>query len=71
MSLRSITSTRKRLATCLVAGVSVLALAACTSNEPSDDGDDGSGGTEAAPAGSNDEAGETVLTSTMNLIHRS
>jgi ribose transport system substrate-binding protein len=61
MSLRSITSPRKRLATGLIAGVSVLALAACTSNEPSDNGDDGSGGTSAAPAGSNDESGETVV----------
>jgi ribose transport system substrate-binding protein len=61
MSLRSITSTRKRFATGLVAGVAVLSLAACTSNEPSDSGDDSSGGTSAAAAGSNDESGEKVV----------
>ena len=63
MSLRSTTITRKkRLATSLVAGVAVLSLAACTSNESGDDDNDGgSGGTSAAEAGSNDEAGDTVV----------
>ena len=63
MSLRSTTTkSRKRLATGLVAGLAVLALTACTSNS---DGDDNSGtddgGTAAAPAGSNDETGDTVV----------
>ena len=52
----------KRLGVGLVAGVAVLALAACTSNEPSDsEGDDTGGGTSAAPAGSNDEPGKKVV----------
>ena len=62
MSLRSLTtrtSTRKRLAAGLLAGVTVLALAGCGG------GDDGkkstiSGGTDNAKAGSNDEAGDKV-----------
>ena len=63
MSLRSTTMTRKkRLATSLVAGVAVLSLAACTSNDSGDDDNDSSnGGTSAAPAGSNDEAGDKVV----------
>ena len=62
MSLRS-TSRSKRFATGLVAGVAVLALVGCTSNDSSD-GDNNSndsGGTSAAPAGSNDEPGDTVV----------
>jgi ribose transport system substrate-binding protein len=52
----------KRLGTGLVAGVAVLALAACTSNDSGDEGDDnGGGGTSAAPAGSNDEPGDKVV----------
>ena len=63
MSLRSTTLTRqKRLATTLVAGVAVLSLAACTSNDAGDDdSDSGSSGTSAAPAGSNDESGDKVV----------
>jgi ribose transport system substrate-binding protein len=61
MSLRS-TSRSKRFATGLVAGVAVLALAGCTSNDSSDDNSSNdSGDTAAAPAGSNDEAGDTVV----------
>ena len=63
MSLRS-TSTRsmKRFATGLVAGIAILSLAACTSNDTGDDDtDEASGGTSAAAAGSNDEAGEKVV----------
>jgi ribose transport system substrate-binding protein len=51
---------RRRLGAGLVAGVSVLALAACTSNTPEESGDDSGGGTSEAESGSNDEAGDTV-----------
>ena len=63
MSLRSTTiRSKKRFATTLVAGVAVLSLAACTSNDAGDDdNDEASGGTSAAAAGSNDEAGATVV----------
>src|SRR3954451_18698930 len=60
MSLRSTTlKSRKRFTTGLVAGVAVLSLAACTSNDASNDEDtaDTSGGTSAA-TGSNDESGD-------------
>lgn len=63
MSLRSTTlRSRKRFATGLVAGIAVLSLAACTSNDSGDDdNDETSGGTSAAAAGSNDESGDTVV----------
>ncbi|MDF1605693.1 substrate-binding domain-containing protein [Nocardioides sp. YIM 152315] len=63
MSLRSTSlKSRKRLATSLVAGLAVLSLAACTSNdEGGDDSDTADGGTSAAAAGSNDETGDTVV----------
>ncbi|MBA2955874.1 substrate-binding domain-containing protein [Nocardioides sp. MAH-18] len=64
MSLRSTTlRSRKRFATGLVAGIAVLSLAACTSNDSSgdDDNDETSGGTSAAAAGSNDESGDKVV----------
>jgi ribose transport system substrate-binding protein len=57
MSMRPI---KKKLGTVAVAGLTVLALAACTSNEPADNGNSG-GGTSEAEAGSNDEAGDTVV----------
>ncbi len=64
MSHRSTTtksrSGRRRLGTGLVAGVAVLALAACTGNSASDGDDDTSGDAPAAAAGSNDETGDTV-----------
>ena len=61
MSLSSTTRTSRKIATGLIAGVAVLALAGCTSNS-SDSGDDNtSGGTSAAPAGSNDESGDKVV----------
>lgn len=60
MSLRSTTRQSRKVATGLVAGLAVLALAACTSNS-SDDSSDTSGGTSAAPAGSNDESGDKVV----------
>src|SRR3954451_1590001 len=63
MSLRSTTlKSRKRFTTGLVAGVAVLSLAACTSNDASNDEDtaDTSGGTSAA-TGSNDESGDKVV----------
>jgi ribose transport system substrate-binding protein len=58
MSLRPI---KKQLVTGLVAGLAVLALAACTSNAPAEGDDNTSGGTSSAEAGSNDEAGDKVV----------
>ena len=61
-SLRSITAkSRKLLTTGVVAGVAVLSLAACTSNSSEDDSSNTSGGTQNAPAGSNDEPGDKVV----------
>jgi ribose transport system substrate-binding protein len=60
MSMRSTTRKSGKLASGLVAGIAVLALAACTSNDSSDDKADTSGGTSAAAAGSNDEPGDKV-----------
>jgi ribose transport system substrate-binding protein len=61
MSLRSTSlKSRKRFATGLVAGVAVISLAACTSNEPADD-DNGGDEAPAAAAGSNDESGDPVV----------
>ena len=61
MSLRSTPRTSRKVATGLVAGFAVLALAACTSNsDGNDDTADTSGGTSAA-AGSNDESGDKVV----------
>jgi ribose transport system substrate-binding protein len=55
-------SIRTRFGVTLVAGISVLALSACTSNDPDDDNDgDVGGGTSQAESGSNDEAGDTVV----------
>jgi ribose transport system substrate-binding protein len=51
----------RKIGTVLVAGVSMLALAACTSNDSSDDDEDLGGGTSAAEAGSNDDSGDTVV----------
>src|SRR5690349_20675881 len=63
MSLRSTTiSSRKRLATVMVAGIATISLAACTSNDSGgDDEADTSGGTSNAAAGSNDEPGDKVV----------
>jgi ribose transport system substrate-binding protein len=65
MSLRSIStptrSLRARIGAGLVSGVAVLALVGCTSNDTGDDDNDSSGGTSAAPAGSNDETGDKVV----------
>src|SRR4051812_46531879 len=62
MSLRSTTTKRgKRLATGLVAGVAVLSLAACTSNDSGSEDTADTGGTSQAAAGSNDEAGDKVV----------
>jgi ribose transport system substrate-binding protein len=58
MSLRPI---KKQLGTGLVAGLAVLALAACTSNAPAESADNTSGGTSSAKSGSNDEAGDKVV----------
>ncbi|MCR6030326.1 substrate-binding domain-containing protein [Nocardioides sp. zg-579] len=51
----------KKLGTGLVAGVAVLSLAACTSNDTGDSEEDLGGGSSQAEAGSNDEAGEEVV----------
>jgi ribose transport system substrate-binding protein len=60
--MKSLRPISKKVGTTLVAGVSVLALAACTSNDPdTDDNDDSGGGTSQAEAGSNDEAGDKVV----------
>ncbi len=64
MSLRTTTlKSRKRFLTGVVAGVAVLSMAACTSNDSGDDDSDKSadGGTSAAAAGSNDEPGDKVV----------
>ncbi|HCB04091.1 MAG TPA: sugar ABC transporter substrate-binding protein [Nocardioides bacterium] len=45
----------------MVAGLSVIALAACTGNDSNDDKADLGGGTSQADNGSNDEAGDTVV----------
>jgi len=58
MSLRPI---KKQLVTGLVAGLAVLALAACTSNAPAESSDNTGGGTSSAESGSNDEAGDKVV----------
>ncbi|WP_244931576.1 substrate-binding domain-containing protein [Nocardioides sp. W7] len=58
MSLRP---THTKFGAGLLAGVTVLALAACTSNESGDDEEDLGGGTSAAEQGSNDEPGDTVV----------
>ena len=60
--MKSLRPINKKLGTTLVASVAVLALAACTSNDPEeDDNDDTGGGTSQAEAGSNDEAGDKVV----------
>jgi ribose transport system substrate-binding protein len=61
MSLRSTTRQSRKVVSGLVAGVAVLALAACTSNAVDDSSDSSSGGTSAAPAGSNDQPGKKVV----------
>jgi ribose transport system substrate-binding protein len=52
---------QKKLGTGLVAGLAVIALAACTSNDPDKDKADLGGGTSQADKGSNDEAGDKVV----------
>jgi len=61
MTLRSTTRQSRKLVTGLVAGVAVLAFAGCTSNAVDDSKDSSSGGTSAAPAGSNDQPGKKVV----------
>jgi ribose transport system substrate-binding protein len=62
MSLRSTTNTsRKRFTTVLVAGIATISLAACTSNDTGGGDEATTGGTSAAPAGSNDETGDKVV----------
>jgi ribose transport system substrate-binding protein len=52
---------QKKLGTGLVAGLAVIALAACTSNDPDKDKADLGGGTSQADKGSNDETGDKVV----------
>jgi ribose transport system substrate-binding protein len=52
---------RSKIGTAAVAGLSVLALAACTGNDSNDDKADLGGGTSQADNGSNDETGDTVV----------
>jgi ribose transport system substrate-binding protein len=59
--MKSLRPMSKKIGTTLVAGISVLALAACTSNDPEEDDEDLGGGTSQAESGSNDEAGDTVV----------
>jgi ribose transport system substrate-binding protein len=59
--MKSLRPIRSKLGVTLVAGVSVLALAACTGNESDEDKADLGGGTTQADTGSNDEAGDTVV----------
>jgi ribose transport system substrate-binding protein len=59
--MKSLRPISKKIGTTLVAGISVLALAACTSNDPDEDDEDLGGGTSQADSGSNDEAGDTVV----------
>lgn len=59
--MKSLRPISKKLGTTVVATISVLALAACTSNDSGDGDEDSGGGTSAAEAGSNDEAGDTVV----------
>lgn len=54
-------SIRTKLGVTVVAGISVLALGACTGNETNDDKADLGGGTSQAGSGSNDEAGDQVV----------
>lgn len=54
-------SIRTKLGVTVVAGISVLALGACTGNETNDDKADLGGGTSQAGSGSNDEAGDKVV----------
>jgi ribose transport system substrate-binding protein len=59
--MRRTTRTLSRLGTGLAAGISVLALASCTSNAPAEPTASEEGGTSEAQAGANDEAGENVV----------
>jgi ribose transport system substrate-binding protein len=63
MSLRSISKRRPaRVRTGLVAGAAILALAACTGNQPASNTDNPSGAAkQPAAAGSNDEPGDKVV----------
>ncbi|HRD63412.1 MAG TPA: substrate-binding domain-containing protein [Nocardioides sp.] len=59
--MKSQRSIRSKIGTTMVAGLSVIALAACTGNDSNDDKADLGGGTSQADNGSNDEAGDTVV----------
>ncbi|TRW45359.1 substrate-binding domain-containing protein [Georgenia yuyongxinii] len=53
-------TTRRRLLTTLALAASAALVAGCTSNEPAQQDDSASGNGSAAPAGANDEPGDTV-----------
>jgi ribose transport system substrate-binding protein len=59
--MKSVRPIRTKLGATVVAGLAVLALGACTSNESNDDKADLGGGTSQADNGSNDEAGDKVV----------
>src|SRR6187397_316423 len=59
--MKSLRPIRSKIGTIAVAGLSVLALAACTGNDSNDDKADLGGGTSQADNGSNDEAGDKVV----------
>ena len=59
--MKSLRPIRSKIGTTMVAGLSVIALAACTSNDSNDDKADLGGGTSQADNGSNDEAGDKVV----------
>src|SRR4051794_5852406 len=59
--MKSLRPIQKKLGTGMVAGLAVLALAACTSNASNDDDKDLGGGTSEAASGSNDDSGDKVV----------
>ncbi len=59
--MKSLRPISKKIGTTLVAGVTMLALAACTGNDSGDDDKDLGGGTSGADSGSNDDAGDKIV----------
>ena len=51
----------KKIGTVLVAGLTMLALTACTSNDDGDEDEELGGGTSAAESGSNDDSGDKIV----------
>ena len=60
--MKSLRPISKKIGTTMVAGVTMLALAACTGNDSGDDDDkELGGGTSQADSGSNDDAGDKIV----------